>query len=94
VVGVNPPAVLGRWLLMPLLSTMAVVGVNPPAVLGRWLLVPLLSMMAVVGVNPLARPGRFAVSLEREERRDEEHVDMMNQIIAFLILCFVSAFFN
>jgi hypothetical protein len=31
VVGVNPPAVLGRWLLVPLLSTMAVVGVNPLA---------------------------------------------------------------
>jgi hypothetical protein len=67
---------------------------NPPAVLGRWLLVPLLSTMAVVGVNPLARPGRFAVSPEREERRDEEHVDMMNQIIAFLILCFVIALFT
>jgi hypothetical protein len=67
---------------------------NPPAVLGRWLLVPLLNTMVVVGVNPLAQPGRFAVSPEREERRDEEHVDMMNQIIAFLILCFVIAFFT
>jgi hypothetical protein len=28
VVSVNPPAVLGWWLLVPLLSTMAVVGVN------------------------------------------------------------------
>jgi hypothetical protein len=44
---------------------------NPPAVLGRWLLVPLISTMAVVGMNPLVRPGRFAVSPEREERRDE-----------------------